>query len=63
MNSMNYVRFFNSLFLGAVITLPVMVMAGKEVDELDGLDDFIWIPIMIALLALFMKTVIEKKQK
>jgi membrane-bound acyltransferase YfiQ involved in biofilm formation len=60
---MNYVRFFNSLFLGAVITLPVMVMAGKEVDELDGLDDFIWIPIMIALLALFMKTVIEKKQK
>jgi len=60
---MNYVRFFNSLFLGAVITLPVMVMAGKEVDELEGLDDFIWIPIMIALLALFMKTVIEKKQK
>ncbi|MBL7897705.1 MAG: hypothetical protein JNJ99_04140 [Crocinitomicaceae bacterium] len=60
---MNYVKFFNSLFLGAVITLPVMVMTGKEVEELEGLDDYIWVPIMVALLALFMKTVIEKKQK
>ncbi|MBK9190775.1 MAG: hypothetical protein IPM77_04255 [Crocinitomicaceae bacterium] len=60
---MNYVKFFNSLFLGAVITLPVMVMAGKEVEELDGLDEFIWVPIMVALLSLFMKTIIEKKQK
>lgn len=60
---MNYVKFFNSLFLGAVITLPVMVMAGKEVEELDGLDEFIWVPIMVAVLSLFMKTIIEKKQK
>lgn len=60
---MNYVRFLNSLFLGAVITLPVMVMVGKEVDELEGLDDFIWIPILVALLSLFLKTIIEKKEK
>lgn len=40
-----------------------MVIAGREVDELEGLDDFIWIPILIALLALFVKTVIEKKKK
>jgi len=60
---MNYVRFFNSLFLGAVIALPVMVMTGREVDELRGLDDYIWIPILIALLSLFMKTVIEKKDR
>lgn len=60
---MNYVKFFNSLFLGAVICLPVMVLAGREVEELEGLDDFIWVPILLALLALFMKTVIEKKPK
>ncbi|MBI3136578.1 MAG: hypothetical protein HYZ14_18025 [Bacteroidetes bacterium] len=59
---MNYVRFFNSLFLGAVIVLPVMVIAGREVDELKGLDDYIWIPILVALLSLFLKTVIEKKK-
>lgn len=60
---MNYVRFFNSLFLGAVICLPIMVIVGREVDELRGLDELIWIPILIALLALFMKTIVEKKPK
>ncbi|MBK7130116.1 MAG: hypothetical protein IPM74_16920 [Crocinitomicaceae bacterium] len=60
---MNYVRFFNSVFLGAIITIPIMVLTGREVDELEFLEDFYWIPIIVALLALFMKTVIEKKGK
>jgi hypothetical protein len=60
---MNYVRFFHSLFLGALIILPVMVMTGREVDELNGLEDYIWIPILVALLALFMKTIFDRKQR
>jgi membrane protein DedA with SNARE-associated domain len=59
---MNYVRFFHSLFLGALISLPIMTMAGREIDELHGLDDYLWIPITIALLALFMKTIFDRKQ-
>lgn len=58
---MNKIRFFNSLFLGAVICLPVMTMVGKEVEELKFLDDFLWVPILVALLALFFKTIIDKK--
>jgi hypothetical protein len=60
---MNYVRFFHSLFLGALISIPIMMMAGREIDELDGLDDYLWIPITIALLALFFKTVFDRKQR
>jgi hypothetical protein len=60
---MNSVKFFHALFLGSVICLPVMVLAGREVDELKGLDDYLWIPILIALFSLFLKTVLEKKQR
>jgi len=58
---MNYVRFFHSLFLGALISIPIMLMAGREIDELDGLDDYVWVPITIALLALFLKTLFDRK--
>lgn len=40
-----------------------MVLTGREVDELSFLEDFYWIPIIVALLALFMKTVTEKKER
>lgn len=59
---MNWVKFFYSLFLGSIITLPVIVLAGREIEELEGLDDFVWVPILVAILALFMKTILEKKE-
>jgi hypothetical protein len=60
---MNYVRFFHSLFLGSVICIPVMVVAGTEVEELEGLEDYIWVPMLVAIFALLTKTIIEKKQR
>jgi hypothetical protein len=40
-----------------------MVVAGTEVEELEGLEDFIWVPMLVAIFALLTKTIIEKKQR
>lgn len=60
---MNLVKFFFALFLGSVISIPLVVLAGREVEELEGLDEFVWVPILIAMLSLLMKTIFEKKKK
>lgn len=59
---MNYGRFFGSLFLGSVICLPIMTIVGREVDELEVLDDYLWVPILLAIFSLLFKTILEKKQ-
>lgn len=60
---MNWVKFFYSVFLGSVITLPVMTLAGREIEEFEGLDDYLWIPILVCILSLFMKVILERKEK
>ena len=58
---MEYARFFTSLMWGSIICIPVMVLVGREVDKLSSMTDFLWIPILVGMLSLTIKTLIEKK--
>lgn len=59
---MNTIRFFNSLVWGAAICLPVMVLAAREVEHMEVLEDYLWVPVVVAMLALTMKVILTKKK-
>jgi hypothetical protein len=58
---MEYPKFFTSLMWGAILCIPVMVLVGREVDGMEYMENFLWIPILVAMLSLTIKTIIEKK--
>jgi hypothetical protein len=60
---MEYVKFFTSLMWGAIICIPVMVLVGREVDGMAYMEDFVWVPILVAMISLTAKTVMEKKRR
>lgn len=58
---MNTIRFFNSLVWGAAVCIPIMVIVGREVEHMEALEDYLWIPIVVAMIALTVKVILTKK--
>lgn len=60
---MEYARFFTSLMWGSIVCIPVMVLVGREVDQLSALNDHVWIPILVGMISLTMKVLLQKKSR
>ena len=56
-------KFFTSLLWGSVLVMPVMILASREVEGFEKLERYIWIPILLAVLSLAMKSILEKKNR
>jgi len=58
---MELAKFFTSLLWGSILVMPIMILAAKEVEGFEKMDRYIWIPIILAVLSLTMKSILEKK--
>ena len=61
--NMEGAKFFTSLLWGSVLVMPVMILASREVEGFEKLERYIWIPILLAVLSLAMKSILEKKNR
>lgn len=59
---METAKFFTSLLWGSILVMPLMILLSKEVDGFEKLDMYLWIPILISVFSLTMKSILEKRR-
>jgi len=60
---MEFAKFFTSLLWGSILVMPLMILLSKEVEGFEKFDHYLWIPILLSVFSLMMKTILEKKDK
>lgn len=58
---MELAKFFTSLLWGSILVMPLMILVSKEVEGFEKMDMYLWIPIILAVLSLAIKSILEKK--